>query len=154
MPCCCMGSTAMATENQTAAGPWGTYADCDVPLATLDQMFYQVSRDFGNQLTYAIYTGDSPGKHSKTYPCSGRKYLMMPQFQLMMFGPKRSRATSIIRRRCSTCSRLISRMFRSITRWAITRDFRSTDSRPGMRRTRIGNRIGFTTGSVRNWNRF
>ena len=37
-----MASTGLAQPNETAAGHWGTYAGCDMPLRTLEIMFEQV----------------------------------------------------------------------------------------------------------------
>eukprot|EP00095_Tigriopus_kingsejongensis_P001409 maker-scaffold229_size244821-snap-gene-1.14 protein:Tk01409 transcript:maker-scaffold229_size244821-snap-gene-1.14-mRNA-1 annotation:"hypothetical protein TcasGA2_TC005858" len=60
MPCCCMNTTGLATGDERRAGFWGDIADCDLPIWTFAAMMAQIKERHGDELAYAIYTGDSP----------------------------------------------------------------------------------------------
>ena len=44
---CCMNTTAMSDDAETAAGPWGSYT-CDLPYWTFEDMLLQIRENHGD----------------------------------------------------------------------------------------------------------
>ena len=60
---CCRKISGDPSKKEDAAGYWGTFngkdiVNCDIPLRLVDATMKEINNKFGNEIEFAVLTGD------------------------------------------------------------------------------------------------
>ncbi|XP_022243798.1 sphingomyelin phosphodiesterase-like [Limulus polyphemus] len=80
-PLCCRITNEPASHPSKAAGKWGDYRNCDMPLRTLESMLKHVTDN--HKIDYVIWTGDIPPHDIWKSTQSEQIYILRSVTQLM-----------------------------------------------------------------------
>lgn len=80
-PLCCRATSGKPSHPEDAAGYWGDYRYCDVPLRTLEDMLSHINKT--HQFDYVIWTGDIPPHDIWNYTKNEVIYLLHSASKVM-----------------------------------------------------------------------